>query len=110
MLVEREEILKLLGPKAGALPGTFVEFVLPDSTRRARVELAQDGGIYADVTEDLEGEASEVVVLRASPDPGGDGLLASGVDGSGEASDSRDPRAVAAAWRRLVNPMQAVRA
>jgi len=109
MLVEREEILTLLGPKASALAGGATEFVLPDSTRRARIEVAEDGGIYADVTEGLDGEVTEVVVLRAVPDPEGNGLDATGQDGSGEASEPRDPRAAAAAWRRLVNPMQAVR-
>jgi hypothetical protein len=110
MQVERDEILSLLGPKAVAGRGGATEFVMPDTTRRARIELGEDGAIYADVTEGLEGDATEVVVLRVVPDPDGNGLEATGVDGSGESSEPRDPRSVAAAWRRLVNPMQAVRA
>lgn len=109
MLVEREEILTLLGPKAGVVPGSSLDFVLPDTTRRARIQLDPDGSIYADVTEDVGEDPSEVVVLRVEPSPDG-AMSAFGRDRSGEASDPNDPRSAAAAWRRLVNPMTAVRA
>lgn len=109
MLVERDEILSLLGPKATGAPGSSVSFVLAGTTRRARFEVGRDGGIYADVTEDVGEDASEVVTLRVEQSPDG-ASSATGRDLSGEASDPYDPRSAAAAWRRLVNPMTAVSA
>jgi hypothetical protein len=90
MLVEREEILSLLGPKAAGGPGSAVSFVLAGTTRRARFEVGRDGTIYADVTEDIGEDASEVVTLRVEQSPDG-ASSATGRDLSGEASDPNDP-------------------
>lgn len=107
MLIERDELLQLLGLQGTLKPGSILRYVLPGSGRRARVAWGADGLLSADVTEDIDGEdAVSVVALEGRYRDADDAFDASGLDGSGESGDPRDPRSVAVAWRRMVRPME----
>lgn len=107
MLIERKDLMDLLGllPETG--PGSQQRYVMPGSRRGALFAWEESGAVTIEVSERVDGEDSDPVVsLSGSYFPEDDAFEIDAIDRTGEASEPADPRAVATLWRRLVRFME----
>lgn len=107
MLIERGELLELLGlrPETGA--GSVQRYALAGTARRAVFAWGADGTLSVEVSEMIDTEDDQALLtLTGAFVPEDDAFLVEADDRSGETSDRTDPRAAAALWRRLVRFME----
>lgn len=109
MLVERSELLDLLGLRPDTPAGSTQRYALRDTARRAIFSWGAGGNLTVEVSEELKGEDDQpLVTLSGTYLEDEDAFLMEARDHSGEASEPDDPRAAAALWRRLVRFMETV--
>lgn len=107
MLIDRKDLMDLLGLRTDTGPGAQQRYVLADSHRKALFAWDLDGALTAEVSEEVGGgEDGPMVSLKGDFVADEDAFDLTARDNSGESSEPADPRAAAALWRRLVRFME----
>lgn len=108
MFVPRKDLFELLSLPADFAEGSHLLMETENGARRAAI-LWDELDFTADVTETIDGEASEAIVaLSGRYLPERDGFEMTSEDNRQEASDRHDPRSAANAIRSLRADMTAL--